>query len=72
MNIRRATNGQLAEMMGFLASYAEADRFGDILLEMGFSDTDDVPENEWNSALERAVWDPRGDGAADQDVGDDA
>jgi hypothetical protein len=62
MNIRRATNGQLAEMMGCLASYAEADRFGDILLEMGFIDTDDVPEDDWHSALSRAVWDPRRDG----------
>lgn len=62
MNIRHATNGQLAEMMGFLASYAEANRFGDILLEMGFTDTDDVPESDWHAALARAVWDARQEG----------
>lgn len=45
----------LAERMGSLATWAEAETMRDLLLESGYRDTGDIPEDEWLEMLEAAV-----------------
>ncbi len=51
MNIRNSTDGQLAELLGIDATDHDARVMREMLVELGFEDTTDVPDPLWNNLL---------------------
>jgi uncharacterized caspase-like protein len=51
MNIRNSTDGQFAELMGIDATDHDARVMREMLTELGFEDTNDVPDPLWNNLL---------------------
>jgi hypothetical protein len=54
MNIRNATDNQFAELMGD-ATDDEAHVMREMLTELGFEDTNDVPDPIWRNLLIAAI-----------------
>ncbi|MCA3501775.1 MAG: hypothetical protein IOD05_00585 [Rhodobacter sp.] len=50
MNIRNSTDNQFAELMGD-ATDADARVMREMLIELGFEDTNDVPDPLWDDLL---------------------
>jgi len=51
MNIRNSTDGQIAELMGDIATDHDARVMRGMLTELGFEDTTDVPDHLWDDLL---------------------
>jgi hypothetical protein len=51
MNIRTSTDGQFAELMGVDATDHDAHVMREMLMELGFKDTFEVPDHLWNNLL---------------------
>jgi hypothetical protein len=51
MNIRTVTDGQFAELMGTDATNSDARVMRGMLIELGFDDTTEVPDQLWNDLL---------------------
>jgi uncharacterized caspase-like protein len=51
MNIRNSTDGQFAELMGIDATDHDARVMREMLVELGFEDTTDVPDGLWSDLL---------------------
>ena len=51
MNIRTVTDGQFAELMGIDATDSDARVMRGMLIELGFDDTNEVPDHLWNDLL---------------------
>ena len=51
MNIRNATDGQIAELMGDIATDHDARVMRGMLMDRGFEDSTDVPDHLWIDLL---------------------
>lgn len=55
MKIQNISSQSVMELIGSEASDAETKAMRELLLSSGFEDSNDIPENKWNSLLLQAI-----------------